>query len=116
MTLPADTMGPDGCISATSANAGLTESTSLVATVLEPIWQKYCDVISRADYWALFAKLVVERADPTHSMDIAYQYGRKDSAVCAAGASRLPSAQLGQNMFQQVFVTQMGLTLSDAGE
>jgi hypothetical protein len=110
-----DSMGPDGCISNVGDNAGLIEDTSLVQTVLEPIWQKHCDVMSRADFWALFAKLVVQEADPTGSMDIDYQYGRVDSATCSTGAGRLPNAQLGQSMLQQVFVTQMGLTLDDAG-
>jgi catalase (peroxidase I) len=108
-------MGPDGCLSNTGDNAGLLEAASVINTVLEPIWQKHCDVMSRADFWALFAKLVVEKADPTGSMHIDYQYGRVDSATCSAGAGRLPNAQLGHNMLQQVFVTQMGLTLDDTG-
>lgn len=109
-------MGPDGCMSSSGDNAGLIEANSLVRTVLEPIWQKYCDTISRADFWALFAKLVVEKADPTHTIRIPFQYGRVDSVACEAGAGRLPNAQLGRNMLQQVFVTQMGLTMNDAGK
>jgi catalase (peroxidase I) len=110
-----DLMGPDGCISNTADNAGLLVAPSHVATTFENIWQKYCDTISRADFWALLGKIVVEKADPTHTINIPYQYGRRDNAQCAAGAGRLPNAQLGATMLQQVFVTQMGLTLSDAG-
>lgn len=86
-----------------------------MSTTFEAIWQDHCDSISRADFWALLGKIVVERADPTNSISIAYQFGRKDNAQCDAGANRLPNAQLGEDMFQQVFVNQMGLTLNDAG-
>jgi len=73
-----------------------------------------CDQITRADFWALVAKTVVETADATHTISIPYQYGRKDNLVCTAGAGRLPSAQGGVATISQVFVTQMGLTLNDA--
>jgi len=109
-----DLMGPDGCLSQTASNAGLTEASSVVNTVMEPIWQKYCDKISRADFWALFAKLAVEKADPTHTISIAYQYGRVDNTECSAGTGRLPSAGLGLTELNRVFVTQMGLTLHDS--
>ena len=111
----ADKNGPDGCLSATSANAGLIESTSLVTTVMEPIWQKHCATISRADFWVLFAKLAVERADPTNTIRIPFQYGRKDNYNCSTGENRLPGAQLGLTAISHVFVTQMGLTMNDAG-
>lgn len=109
-------MGPDGCLSSTSSNSGLIEENSLVSTTFEAIWQDHCDSISRADFWALLGKLVVERADPTRTINIDYHFGRKDSAQCADGANRLPNPQLGEDMFQQVFVKQMGLTLGDAGK
>ena len=41
-------------------------------TLLEPIWQRYCDLISRGDFWALIGKLSVEKADPTGTIDITY--------------------------------------------
>ncbi len=40
LTNSTDFMGPDGCISNTRPNAGLTVSTSHVMTLFEPIWQK----------------------------------------------------------------------------
>ena len=109
-------MGPDGCLSNSGANAGLVESDSPVLTIMEPIWQRYCDKISRADFWTLFAKLVVEYTAKPSVVTINYQYGRKDSTNCNAGSGRLPDAQGGLNTIRKVFVTHMGLTMSDAGK
>ena len=94
---------------------GLLEAESLVNSLLDPIWQEYCDSISRADFWVLIGKLVVEKAA---LINIPYQYGRKDNLECSAGKGRLPSAQQGfegDNGIIQVFVKRMGLTLDDAG-
>ena len=110
-----DTMGPDGCLSDTSANSGLLEDSSIVMTVLEPIWQTVCDQISRADFWVLFAKLILAEAS-TNQLSIEYQYGRRDAQDCSAGRGRLPSGQAGLDEINQVFVTQMGLTMVDAGQ
>mmetsp|Transcript_29859 Transcript_29859/g.41008 ORF Transcript_29859/g.41008 Transcript_29859/m.41008 type:complete len:343 (+) Transcript_29859:425-1453(+) len=109
-----DTFGPDGCLSSSSDNAGLVESTSLVNTVIEPMWQKYCDKISRADFWVLFGKLSLEAADPTNSIKLDYQFGRQDKTVCELEVDRLPNPQYGVEMLEKVFVTQMGLTMEDA--
>ncbi len=112
-----DLLGPDGCVGVTDDSIGLYEATSLVNTVLEPIWQKYCDKISRGDFWALFAKLVVEKADPTATIRIPFQWGRRSATECTVGAlHRLPSAGLGIPEITRVFVTQMGLTLHDASK
>eukprot|EP01034_Spumella_vulgaris_P027815 gene27815-34594_t len=109
-----DLMGSDGCLSDSTDNAGLVELTSLVNTIIEPVWQQYCDSISRADFWVLWAKLSAEKADPTGTLSIAYQYGRKDNSECDAGEGRLPSGAKGMDEITRVFVTQMGLTLNDA--
>lgn len=54
-------LGPDGCLNtANSDNAGLIESNQEVATTVEFMWQKLCDRISRADFWALLAKIAVQ--------------------------------------------------------
>jgi hypothetical protein len=112
-----DLMGPDGCLSSSDDNAGLVEDTSDVLTMLEPLWQKYCDKISRADFWALMGKLVVEQAAVADTpIDIPYQYGRTDNANCETGYGRLPSAQGGLTGVEQIFVTQMGLTLAEGGK
>ncbi len=111
-----DLLGPDGCLSDSTDNAGLVEVTSLVNTVIEPVWQQFCDSISRADFWVLWAKMTAEKADRTGALKIAYQYGRKDSSECHVGEGRLPSAAKGLDEITRVFVTQMGLTLNDACE
>lgn len=109
-----DSLGPDGCLSNSGDNAGLIESTSLVFTVLEPIWQNYCDKITRADFWTLAAILAIQAAEPTKTISLPFQYGRKDNLNCNAGGGRLPSAQLGIPHLNTVFGSQMGLTLTDA--
>ena len=121
LTKPTDTMGPDGCLSSSGDNAGLVEPTSPVVTILEPIWQQYCDKISRADFWVLFAKLVLQYTalqnnNGFYSISINYQYGRKDKKYCEAGKGRLPNAQNGVKAIKQLFVNQMGLTMNDAGK
>lgn len=88
----ADLSRSDGCLSTDSANAGLVESTSLINTVLEPIWQQNCDLISRADFWVLVAQLAIQNADPTKTIAFNYQYGRTDALTCSAGTGRLPNA------------------------
>jgi len=107
-----DTIGPDGCLSDSSDNNGLLEATSLVVSVLEPIWQNYCDQISRADFWSYVAKLALE-ASASSTISINYQYGRKDAASCSGGVGRLPSPQQTQSMYQAYYVAQLGLTLTD---
>ncbi len=109
-----DKLGPDGCLSNTSDNAGLIEEGTIAVTVIEPMWQKYCDKISRADFWALLGKLAAERGDPSHSLNIPFQYGRKDTSTCNSGVGRLPKAQPGLSEYDRVFVKQMGLTIADA--
>jgi hypothetical protein len=106
-------LGSDGCLSFSSDNAGLIEPSSIPSTVLEPIWQKYCDKISRADFWVLFAKLSAEKADPTKTLSIKFEFGRKDNLYCNLGYGRLPSAQKGLGEIERIFVTQMGLTMDD---
>jgi hypothetical protein len=113
---PTDVFGSDGCLSHTGDNAGLFEANSIVTTIFEPIWQSVCDQISRADFWVLFAKLALEKADPTSFLNIPYQYGRKDNTDCEGGAGRLPNPQQGNDIIEKVFVNQMGLKFSDAGK
>ena len=108
-----DLLGPDGCLQTINTdNAGLIEITSPVFATIEPMWQQVCDKITRADFWALLGKAVVEKSAGA-GISINYQYGRKDNAVCTAGVGRLPSAQGGIGTIQKVFVNQMGLTMDD---
>lgn len=54
-------LGPDGCLNtADSDNAGLIGANQEVATTVEFMWQTLCDRISRADFWALLAKIAVQ--------------------------------------------------------
>ena len=125
LTNSTDSMGPDGCISNTAPNLGLFETTSIVMTLLEPLWQKYCDLISRGDFWALIGKLSVEKADPTGTMNIPYYYGRVDKADCALPGDdsllfRPPNPLAGLNTafglgLVHSFVNRMGLTVDDLG-
>jgi hypothetical protein len=116
LTKPEDTMGPDGCLSDGTDSVGLIEFDSPVFTVIEPLWLKWCDKISRADFWVLFAKLVVQFADPTGQFPIEFEYGRVDTNNCNAGSGRLPLSNFGLAESERVFVQQMGLTMDEGGE
>jgi len=119
-----DLTNPDGCISNTTPNKGLKEPTSFVETLLEPLWQKYCDLISRGDFWALIGKLSVEKSDPTGTINIPYYYGRVDKADCILSDAKNPlptpfallntPTPLGASLVQR-FVNCMGLTVNDIG-
>ncbi len=110
-----DFMGADGCLSNSAKNVELTAADSYVNTVIEPMWQKYCDKISRADFWVLFAKLALEKSDPTKVLQFNFQYGRKDAtAGCNAGLNRLIDNQRDEDDLFNVFVEQMGLSSNDA--
>ena len=115
-----DTLGPDGCLSFSPDSAGMIEADSIVSTVFEPMWQEVCDKISRADFWAMLGKIVFEYSQYSEvfgfpTVQTNYSYGRKDSKDCSAGYGRLPNAQGADIEINRVFVTQMGLTFSDAG-
>jgi hypothetical protein len=113
---PEDMMGPDGCLSDGTDSIGLIEFESPVFTVIEQLWLKWCDKISRADFWVLFAKLVVQVSDPTGLFPFEFEFGRVDTHDCNAGSGRLPLANFGLAESERVFVHQMGLTIDDSGE
>jgi catalase (peroxidase I) len=109
-----DRLGPDGCLASDGSSDGLTEDDSITVRFLEPIWQKVCDRISRADFWVLLGNLVLERAI-FPAIPMFFHYGRKDNVKCEGGAGRLPLDTLGHDEIVRVFVDQMGLSLDDAG-
>lgn len=109
-----DRLGPDGCLATDGSSAGLVEENSIAITTIEPIYQRVCDRISRADFWALFGKIVVERAASV-PINVVFQFGRTDNIDCEGGGGRLPRAEGGMDELSRVFVTQMGLTMEDAG-
>lgn len=114
MANPSDNLGPDGCLSNTSPNNGLIEANSLVTTVLDPIWQVYCDRISRADFWVMAAKWAVEWAEKTDpNFVISYQYGRADKLSCDTPNERLPSGQLGSSQYTEFFKNRLGLSIAN---
>lgn len=82
-------------------------------TLFEPIYEAVSDSISRADFWALLGWLSINLSS-NGAIPISYQYGRKDAATCHVETPRLPSAQLGRDSIEHVFVGRMGLTMDDA--
>ena len=112
-----DLFGSDGCLSDSNPNSGLKEANTVAMTIIEPLWQQYCHLISRADFWVMFGKIAAESAltngkfstfvalglvppggappippNPSPFMpwlNIPYQYGRKDAVGnCDKGAFR----------------------------
>ena len=137
--IAADRFGSDGCLANNGPNSGLKEVNVIARTIIEPLWQEYCDKISRADFWVLFGKIAAESAlangrfntafiaaggvvigNPSPFMpflNIPFQYGRPDATGnCDAGSNRadgltprLPGHQPGLSEFTEVYVKQMGL-------
>ena len=136
-----DKFGSDGCLSDSGPNSGLQEVNTVAMTIIEPLWQKYCDKISRADFWVLFAKIALESGLPggrfdqyvggvlglppaatlgenvNPYLDLPFQYGRIDAVGnCNAGSGRLPGHQPGLGEFERVYVRNMGLHVRDGGK
>lgn len=114
LTDSTDRLGMDGCLQTVNRdNSGLIEQDQIVNTFLEPIWQQHCSSISRADFWALWGKLVIELS-ASIPVSVDFYFGRFDNTDCSAGAGRLPMASGLLDEVHRVFVVQMGLTLEDA--
>ena len=134
-----DKFGSDGCLSDSEPNSGLKEVNTIAMTIIEPLWQKYCDKISRADFWVLFAKIALESGlpggrfdkfvalfvppviepgqNPNPFLNLPFQYGRIDAVGnCDGGKNRLPGHQAGLSEFQRVYVDDMGMTVRDGGK
>ena len=106
----ADALGPDGCVDLTKGdNAGL----AAVITDLDRIWGPFCDIISKADFWVLAAKVSVE-VTAVVAYEVPFRYGRATAAECGYAGDRLPAAEGGVEEIERVFVTAMGLTFRDA--
>ena len=128
-----DKFGSDGCLSDSEPNSGLREVNTIAMTIIEPLWQKYCDKISRADFWVLFAKIALESGlpggrfdkfmgpaaffpgeNPNSYLNLPFQHGRIDAVGnCDAGKDRLPGHQRGLGEFERVYVQNMGMTVRD---
>jgi len=109
-----DTFGPDGCLSRSEANSGLMESDVIAQAVLLPIWNKYCDKLSRADFIALIGAWSAEMGDRSKTLYIPKYWGRKDNEHCNNGAGRLPGHQLGNAETKQTFMDNMKLGMHEA--
>jgi hypothetical protein len=53
ITNDADNMRADGCLSDSPDNAGLIADSTLIVSVMDPLWQEQCHRISRADFYVL---------------------------------------------------------------
>jgi len=109
-----DTFGPDGCLSNSEANGGLKENEVIAQAVLMPIWNKYCNKLSRADFIALIGAWSAEMGDRSHSLYIPKYWGRKDNEHCNDGAGRLPGHQLGNAETKKTFVDNMKMGVHEA--
>merc|ERR1712167_520372 len=77
-----------------------------------PVWRKYCNKLSFADFMVLMSKFSIERSRGTKKgAPIKYAIGRKDSRDCNAGKGRLPDHQIGFSEFPRVFENQMKMTV-----
>jgi peroxiredoxin len=100
--------GPNGCLNfADPGNGGLQN----VINMIEPIYQRYKTILSRADFWVVAAFAIVKQAG---GPDMPFQWGRVD---CVPPTTKptglLPNPQTGWQPVFDVFVTRMGLTVRD---
>lgn len=70
----ADNLRADGCVDlSNTGNAGLAE----VIKEVDVMWKPFCSKISRADFWVLIAKTVIEES----TSYVASEYGRNVNAA-----------------------------------
>jgi len=107
--------GPDGCAcDKKDENAGL----DYIKDILEPIYEKYSDYLSLADFWVVCANVAIEVSVPKNSViDNAFQYGRSDHDDCdgcaLSVANRLPDSSLSTDHVLEVFQDRMGFNKSE---
>ena len=107
----ADALGVDGCVDLNHPdNNGLAP----VIATLNEAHAPFCNIISRADFWVLAAKVAVESTSVEPGYTLPFRFGRRDAATCSYPGGRLPGAELGIEEIERVFVGQMGLTVRDA--
>jgi len=105
-TLATNTFGPDGCLNMSDpANGGLQP----VIDNIEPVYQNWKSKLSRADFWVIAAyTAVLDAGGP----NITFMYGRKD-CTSYPNAGLLPNPEKDWSEVFNVFVTRMGLTVTD---
>lgn len=119
-----DNRGPDGCLctSPGCGSEGLIEADSLIFTDQEPLWQLWCDVVGRADFWNMYARAAMEISEAESAYRLGYtrvlpelletRYGRKDATGFDCDVSRrLPDAMCADSKLN--FVDALGLTAAD---
>lgn len=120
--LEGTTLGPDGCIEFThSNNLGLGSIWTPGAQLYDLHKNKY-SWISKADFWVASANAVV-KITSVNNINTAYnlgytlrsnfKWGRIDRASCPNSGNRL-AIPSGCGQVEKVFLTQMGLTWTDA--
>jgi Peroxidase len=114
-----DDFGPDGCVSHNTDNIGLFESSSLIKTIVAPLWQDVCDLVNAADFIPLIAKVIVELSlsddEQAGEISIPLYVGRKTNEQCNLINGRLPGAQPGFFNFHPFFEEKMGLSVFEGG-
>jgi catalase (peroxidase I) len=100
--------GVNGCLNPNDpGNSGLQN----VINMIEPIYQRYKDLCSRADFWVIAAFAIVKAAG---GPDMPFQQGRID---CVPPTTKpiglLPNPQTGWQPVFDAFVTRMGFTVRD---
>jgi len=104
------TGGPDGCIDLTiDENKGLKWITGVIA----PVFRKYSNVISYADFVVLAANTAIYVASG-NTLTLPFNWGRTNGNDCTTvDHDKLPQAKKSISHTTEVFVTRMGLTLQD---
>lgn len=111
-------MGPDGCFDPFHpANAGLPDDLWCEGCLLTNLYaSKYSErQISRADFWIACANAVIRQTSVNNGLDLrdTFEWGRVDANSCSGQGNRLPSPR-GCSQTEDVFLTRMGLTWTDA--
>ena len=111
-------MGPDGCFDPFHpANAGLPDDLWCDGCLLTNLYlTKYSEhQISRADFWIASANAVIRQTSVNNGLDLrdTFEWGRVDANSCGGQGDRIPSPR-GCSQTEDVFLTRMGLTWTDA--
>jgi hypothetical protein len=119
---PSLKLGPDGCVDFThSNNQGLGSIWTPGAQLYELYQTKY-SWISRADFWVASANAVIKITSVNnintaynigYTLRTNYKWGRLDRATCVGSGTRLAIPSRCAEV-EKVFLTQMGLTWTDA--
>jgi hypothetical protein len=107
--------GMDGCAcELKEANKGL----DYIKGILEPVYEKYSSLLSRADFWAIVGNAAVKAAVPAADapLEVGFKYGRADvdcDACTLAVADRLPNEDFSADHVMEVFRDRMGFTQTE---